>query len=106
MWTRIKFNVGKITLRPGFSVSGRIDLPDQKDIPASMHVSMRSEWAANSRLSDIASDGTFEFRTLAPGIYSLAVGITGYTPTADAPRELLIERDRRDVVIHMTRSPP
>ena len=97
-------NVGKITLRRGFSVSGRIDLPDRKDIPASMHVSMCSEWDVNSRLSDIASDGTFEFRTLAPGIYSLQVGITGYTPTADAPRELLIERDRRDVVIHMTRS--
>lgn len=99
-------NVGKITLRPGFSVSGRIALPDQKDIPPSMHVSMRSEWAANSRLTDIATDGTFEFKTLAPGIYSLNVGITGYTPTADAPPELLVERDRRDIVIHMTRSIP
>ena len=98
-------NVGKITLRPGFSVSGKIDLLDQKDIPPSMHVSLRSEWAANSRLTDIASDGTFEFKTLSPGIYSLNVGIAGYTPTADAPRELLIERDRRDVVIHMARSP-
>ena len=98
-------NVGKITLHPGFSVSGRIDLLDQKVIPPSMHVSIRSEWAANSRLSDIASDGTFEFRRLAPGIYSVNVGVTGYTSTADAPRELLVERDRRDVVIHMTRSP-
>jgi hypothetical protein len=97
-------NVGKITLRPGFSVSGKIDLVDKKDVPPGMHVSIGSEWTVNGRLTDIAPDGTFEFKSLAPGIYSLGVGVAGYTPTADTPRELLVERDRRDVIIHMARS--
>jgi hypothetical protein len=96
-------NVGTITLRPGLSVSGRIDLLDQKEIPRGMHVSIGSAWTDN-RLADIASDGTFEFKTLAPGIYYLEVGVTGYTPMGDTPRELLLKRDRRNVVIHMARS--
>ena len=97
-------DVGRITLHPGFSVSGKINLLDKSDVPPGMHVSIRSEWAADNRLTDIASDGSFEFKTLAPGIYFLNVGITGYTPAADTPRELLVERDRRNVVIHMARS--
>jgi protocatechuate 3,4-dioxygenase beta subunit len=97
-------DAGRITLHPGFSVSGKIDLLDKSEIPPGMHVSIWSEWAADNRLTDIASDGSFEFKTLAPGIYSLNAAIVGYTPTADTARELLVERDRRDVVIHMARS--
>jgi hypothetical protein len=59
----------------------------------------------DNRLTDIAPDGSFEFTTLAPGIYSLNVGINGYTPTADWPQALLVERDRRNVIIHMAPSP-
>jgi hypothetical protein len=98
-------NVGRLTLRPGYSVSGKIDLLDRKDVPPGMHVSINSEWTADNRLTDIAPDGTFEFTTLAPGIYSLNVGINGYTPTSDWPQALLVDRDRRNVIIHMARSP-
>jgi hypothetical protein len=57
-------------------------------------------------VTPIASDGTFEFKTLAPGIYSLMVGINGYTPTADSPHKILVESNRRNVIIHMARSQP
>jgi hypothetical protein len=97
-------NVGRLTLRPGYSVTGKIELLDKKDVPVGMHVSINADWTVG-RLTDIAPDGTFEFTTLAPGIYSLNVGINGYTPTADSPHELLVERDRPNVIIHMARSP-
>ena len=98
-------NVGKITLRPGFSVSGKVKLLEQKDVPPGMHVTINPDWTVTNRLTDIAFDGTFEFKTLAPGIYSLNVGINGYTPTADSPQKILVESDRRNVTIHMTRLP-
>jgi hypothetical protein len=98
-------NVGKITLHPGFSVSGKIVLVDGKDVPAGMHVTINSQWTVTNRVTLIAPDGSFEFRTLAPGIYSLMVGINGYTPRDDSPRQFLVERNRRNVIIHMARSP-
>jgi Carboxypeptidase regulatory-like domain len=97
-------DVGRITLHPGLTVSGKINLLDNSAIPPGMHVTLGTEWAADNRLTDIASDGSFEFKTLARGIYFLSVGIPGYTLAADTPRELLVERDRHNVVIHMARS--
>ncbi len=96
-------NLGKLRLRPGYFVTGKIIMPDKKEIPSGMHVSINSDWDAN-QLTGIAPNGTFEFSTLAPGIYSLDVGITGYTPTADSPHEILVERNRRDVIISMAPS--
>jgi hypothetical protein len=98
-------NVGRLTLRPGYSVSGKIDLFDKKDVLSGMHVSIKPDWNGDDRLTDIAPDGTFEFTTLAPGAYSLNVGIHGYTPTPDSPQEILVDHNRRNVVIHMIRSP-
>lgn len=98
-------NVGNLTLRRGFTVTGKIKLPDKEDIPPGMHVTINPEWTATNRLADIAPDGTFEFNALAPGIYSLAVGLNGYAPTPDSPQQVLVEHDRRDVILHMARSP-
>jgi hypothetical protein len=98
-------NVGRITLRPGFSVSGRVELLDKKDVPPGMHVTMNPDWTVTNRMTVIASDGTFEFRSLAPGIYSLNMAIKGYTPTANSPRKILVESDRRNVILHMAQSP-
>jgi hypothetical protein len=98
-------NVGKLTLRPGFSVSGKIVLVDRKDVPPGMHVTINPGWTVYNRLTSIAADGTFEIKALAPDVYSLGVGINGYAPTSDSPNKLLVENDRRDVIIRMTPSP-
>jgi carboxypeptidase family protein len=97
--------VGKITLRPGFSVSGKVVLVDAKWVPPGMHVTINPEWTVTNRLTPIASDGTFAFNTLAPGIYSLTVGINGYKPTDDSPHRLLVDNDRSNILIRMARSP-
>jgi hypothetical protein len=98
-------NVGKITLRPGYSVKGKIDLLDMSAIPPGMHVTIGPEWSGFSRLADIAADGSFEFKALTADVYSLDAGVNGYTPTADSPHQILVESDRRDVIIHMARTP-
>jgi hypothetical protein len=89
----------------GFTVTGRIELPDKEDIPPGMHVSINTEWSVSDHLAEIAPDGTFEFKALAPGIYNLAVGVNGYAPAQDSPLELLVDHHRRGVIIHMARSP-
>lgn len=98
-------NVGRLTLRPGFSVSGKIVLVDGKDVPPGMHVTINPDWTVYNRLTSIAADGTFEIKALAPDVYSLGVGINGYAPTAGSPKNILVESDRHDVIIHMARSP-
>jgi hypothetical protein len=97
-------DVGKLTLRLGFTVAGKIELPSKEAIPPGMHASIIREQIADNRLADIAPDGTFEFNALAPGIYRLAIGINGYQSPADSPQEILVDHDRRDVVIHMAQS--
>lgn len=98
-------NVGRLTLRPGFSVSGKIVLIDGKDLPPGMHVSIKPDWTSYNRITSVAADGTFEFQALAPDVYSLGVGIDGYTPTASSPERLLVRSDLANVIIHMTRMP-
>jgi hypothetical protein len=98
-------DVGKLTLRPGFTVAGKIELPGKEVIPPGMHVTINREQTTGNRLADIAPDGTFEFNALAPGIYHLAIGINGYQSPADSPQEILVDHDRRDVVIHVDRLP-
>jgi hypothetical protein len=98
-------DIGKLTLRHGLTLTGKIGLADNNAIPPGMHATIKTEWAVNNRLADVAPDGTFEFKALAPGIYNVSVAINGYAPTPDSPKELLIEHDRRNVVIHMARSP-
>jgi Carboxypeptidase regulatory-like domain len=98
-------DVGRLALRPGFTVTGKIELPGQKAIPPGMHVTMNREQATHNRLADIAPDGSFEFTALAPGIYYLAIGINGYQSPENSPQEILVDHDRRDVVIQLARLP-
>jgi hypothetical protein len=94
-------SIGKLTLRPGFTVSGKIQVPDQATIPQGMHVTIQSEWTASNRLADIAPDGAFEFTALAPGIYNLWVGMNGYAPIPGSSQQLLVDHDRRNVIVHV-----
>jgi hypothetical protein len=98
-------DVGKLALRPGFTVAGKIELPGQEAIPPGMHVTINREQTRDNRLADIGPDGTFEFNALAPGIYHLEIGINGYQSPADSPQEILVDHDRHNVIIHMARSP-
>jgi hypothetical protein len=68
-------------------------------------VTIKSEWTVNNRLADVAPDGAFELNALAPGIYNLWVGMNGYVPTPDSSQQLLVDHDRRNVIVHMARSP-
>lgn len=97
--------LGKIALRHGLTIAGKIELPGKEAIPPGMHVRITPEWTVYNRLTNIASDGTFEFKSLAPDVYSLNVGIKGYTPTADSPQKIRVQSDRRNLVIRMARSP-
>ncbi|HEY0747776.1 MAG TPA: hypothetical protein VGD63_13840 [Steroidobacteraceae bacterium] len=94
-------NFGKLTLRPGFVVRGKVELSDKKDIPPGMHVTLVAEWDINNRLTKIAPDGSFEFKGLAAGVYRLIPDVRGYALSGDAIGELLVERDRQNVAMRM-----
>jgi len=70
-----------------------------------MHVTINPDWTVYNRLTDIAPDGTFVFKAVAPGVDSLELGIPGYAPAAGSSQRILVEGDRRNVIIHMARSP-
>ncbi len=98
-------DLGKIRLQSGYTVRGRVVLPDGQTIPAGTHATLKPDWTIYDRISDIAADGSFAFTAVAPDVYALNAGIRGYMASADSPQNILVDGNRGDVVIHMVKSP-
>jgi len=94
-------NVGDIPLKPAFTLRGKVVLSDGQPIPQYMHVTLVSDPGADTQLADLQPDGSFEFRGLSKGVYRLSPGVRGYQMPEDATGEVLVDRDRGDVIFRM-----
>lgn len=93
-------NIGDIQTQPGFTLKGRIVLSDGAAIPDKMRVNLFIDRMPDSQTSILNADGTFEFRGLARGVYSIGPAVKGYIPLdPEKPIEVLIDRDRAGVNI-------
>jgi hypothetical protein len=100
-------DVGDIRLLPAYTLRGRALLSDGKPIPPEMHVDLIADQGADTQTTVIAPDGSFELKGLAKGIYSLYASVKGYSAGRRAAGdEVLVNRDRQDVVIRMEANPP
>ena len=57
-------------------------------------------------MTQLAADGAFEFHGLAKGIYMLGPAVRAYKLADGFTGEVLLDRDRKDVVIRMEPAPP
>jgi hypothetical protein len=95
-------DVGTINLRTAYTLRGKVVPSDGKPIPPDMHVTLSSDAGFDSQIETIAQDGSFEFRGLSKGVYSIAPGVRGYKPKGDFYGEVLINRDGKSIVIPMS----
>jgi hypothetical protein len=83
-----------------------VDLSDGKPIPPEMHVTLTADQGTDTQMAVIAPDGSFEFKGLVKGVYSISAGVKGYSASYGATTEVLVNRDRKDVVIRVEADPP
>lgn len=93
-------NAGEIEARPAHVVRGRVVLSDGKPIPADMRVSIGSDRGVDRQVLVLPPDGTFEFKGLDKGVYSLQPAVRGYrVRNSEFGVELLIQGNRDNVVV-------
>jgi hypothetical protein len=99
-------DVGTINLRTAYTLRGKVVLSDGKPIPPDMHVTLSSDAGFDSQIATVAQDGSFEFRGLSKGVYSIAPGVRGYKPKGDFYGEVLMDRDGTSIVVPMSPAAP
>jgi len=99
-------NVGDIQLLPAYALRGRVVLNDGKPIPPEMRVTLANDMGSDTQMTGLPPDGAFEFHGLAKGVYVLGPGIRGYKLPDGSTGEVLLDRDRKDVVLRMEPAPP
>jgi len=100
-------NVGDIQLRPSYTLRGKVMLSDGKSIPPNMRMTLsRGGSGDDVQMTSLATDGKFEFTGLAPDVYVLGAGVRGYRPPEGETGEVLVDHDRKDVVIRIEPTPP
>jgi len=98
-------DIGNIQLRPAYTLRGKVALSDGKPIPPEMHMTLSADRGSDSQMTALAPDGSFEFKGLVTGVYSLGPGVRGYKLPDGSIGEVLVDRDRKDVVIRMEPAP-
>ena len=99
-------NVGDIPVRPACTLRGKIVLSDGKPIPPDMRLSISSDRGSDNQTLTLPSDGLFEFRGLARGVYSLFPSVKGYEVRDPQSMELLIEGDVSSLAVLLQPATP
>ncbi|MDR3701725.1 MAG: hypothetical protein P4L56_18900 [Candidatus Sulfopaludibacter sp.] len=94
-------DLGDMQLSAGHNLKGKVVLSDGKPIPSNMHVILGADRAWDSQMAVIAPDGSFEFRGLVNGVYTIGPAVKGYRAGDGFGVEKLINRDISDLVIRM-----
>jgi hypothetical protein len=96
-----EIDIGDIVVRPAHTVRGKIVLSDGKPIPPDMRVSLGADMAWDSQIKPIAPDGSFEFRGVADGVYSLSPAVRSYRAGDGFGIEILVKGDFNNLVVRM-----
>jgi hypothetical protein len=99
-------DVGTLNLQTAYTLRGKVVVSDGKPIPPDMHVTLSSDAGFDNQIAPVAADGSFEFRGLAKGIYSIEPGIHGYKPRDEFYGEVLVDRDGKSITIPVNLAAP
>ena len=102
--------LGDLTMRPAFTVSGRVVLADQKPLPGDtrLHLSLEDAW--DYQEATVAEDGSFEFEAVPAESVSFSIRISGYRLSAKNPNKDWLNEGRmvgrlggnlEDFIIHL-----
>jgi hypothetical protein len=94
-------DVGDIELRPTVSLKGQLVLSDGKPVPRGSRVTISTDQEWDSQIVDVAADGAFEVRGLAPGVVEMTAGVRGYTLEQGRVVDALVNRDVTGFTVRM-----
>lgn len=100
-------NVGDVQVSPAFTMRGKVVLSSGNPIPPNTRITLGTDrsWMDNQMLV-LAPDGSFEFKGLAKGVYSLAAGVRNYRIPEGSTGEVLVNRDVEGVTVLLEPAPP
>ncbi len=99
-------NVGDIAVRPAFALRGRIVLSDGNPIPANMRLSLFADRVPDRQTLILPPDGSFEFKGVGKGMYSLSPSVKGYQTADGDAIELLVEGSIAKMNVMLRPAPP
>jgi len=100
-------DIGDIQLTAAHTLKGRVVLSDGKPIPPDMRVTISADRAWDSQMTEIGTDGCFEFHGLPAGVYEVHPSVKGYHAGGDGfSVEALVNRDIANLVIRMEPAQP
>lgn len=79
--------LGDLTLKPAYTVSGKVVLADGKELPAATRIHLGLEDAWDYQETMIAEDGSFEFEAVPAESISLSLRVPGYRISAKNPNK-------------------
>lgn len=86
-------NVGDIEIKHGYRLGGRVTLSDGKQIADGMRVFIESDVTRDTQSWLLPPDGSFEFRGLAEGSYSIWAAVKGYDRSKDSQDKTIVDRN-------------
>jgi hypothetical protein len=99
-------DVGDIQVKPALTLRGRVVLSDGKPIPPDMRFNLFTDRASDVQSVVMTSDGRFEFKGLASGVYDVAPSVRGYRFAAGQTTEVMVHHDIDNLVLTLQPAPP
>lgn len=100
-------SVGEIAARPAFTLRGKVVLPEGEAIPPDMRILLSQTNAGDNQTAVLAEDGSFEFKGLGHGTYTITPSVRGYELDSDVLyAELLVEGNINNCRVTIRRRGP
>jgi hypothetical protein len=99
-------DIGDVQVKSGFTLHGKVVLSGGNAIPPDTRITLSADRAWDTQMSVLAPDGSFEFKGLAKGVYSLGAGLKNYRLPDEATGEVLVNRNVDGVTIALQPTPP
>lgn len=101
-----EIRLADLKLLPSYALRGKVVLSDGAAIGSGMRVTIGADSVMDSQMAALDPDGTFEFKGLAKGVYTLMPGVRNYKLADGDTGEVLVDRDGKSVTLRLEpRSP-
>jgi hypothetical protein len=100
-----EIHIGDLKLQPSYTLRGKVVLSDGAAVGKEMRVTIGSDNIMDSQMVVLEPDGSFEFKGLAKGVYTLMPGVRNYQLADGATGEVLVDRDGKSVVVRVEPRP-
>lgn len=100
-----EIHMSDLKLQPAYMLRGKVVLSDGAAVGREMRVTIGSDEIMDSQMVVLGPDGTFEFRGLSRGVYTLMPGVRNYQLAEGDTGEVLVDRDNKNVVLRVEPRP-